>query len=119
MLRKPGTSFKMSHLLADARGVTAIGRHSIKGKTESGLTPEGEGKAKWSGAKLPEGFKLHASHGDQVRHASTARLIKESYSGFKAENMKLAEELGFKCIKNMGFLEERIKATSDPQVLAD
>ena len=112
-------NFRMSHLLKNSKGVTAIGRHSIKGKTPNGLAIEGEGKAAWAGKRLPEGFRLFASHGDQTRHATTAKLMMENYKGFKAENMKLSDELGFKCIKNMPFLEERIKATSDAQVLAD
>ena len=117
-------NLKSSFLWKNAKGVTAIGRHSIKGDAtiegvSSGLSEAGILKAKNSAKRLPAGFRVFVSHGEQKRHLSTAKLMLESYEGFKAENVRLAEDLGFKCMKNVNAIEERIKATSDAQVLAD
>lgn len=100
---------KTSHLLREARGVTAIGRHSIKGDTPSGLTLEGEAKAQWSGRNLPKGFFVSASSGNEPRHQTTAKRMVETFPGKKSMQVRVLEELGFQHVKDKQKMGEIMK----------
>lgn len=117
--RKGPANLKTSHLLQNARGVTAIGRHSIKGKTRSGLTPEGKGKANWAGRNLPPGFKVSARSGELPRQRMTARLMVNAYRGEKEMRIPVVPELGFQWIRNVPEVEKMIGQKGDAGVLAD
>ncbi len=110
---------KTSHLLQNAQGITAIGRHSIKGKTRSGLTPEGKGKAAWAGRNLPSGFKVSARSGELPRQRMTARLMVNEYRGEKEMRIPVVPELGFQWIRNMPEVEKMVGQKGDAGVLAE
>ena len=109
----------MKNLLKQTAGVTAIGRHSIKGKTRSGLTLEGKAKATWSGRNLPQGFKVIARAGELPRQRMTARKIVNAYSGSREMRIPIAPELGFQWFKNMSEVEKMIAQKGDPVVEAE
>lgn len=121
MPRKRNLNARMNqqNLLRQATGVTAIGRHSIKGKTRSGLTPEGKGKARWAGRNLPPGFKVSARSGELARQRMTARLMVNEYRGEKEMRIPVVPELGFQWVRNMPEVERMIGKKGDAGVLAD
>ncbi len=113
------SNLKTSNLIENASGITAIGRHSLKGKGKSGLSRTGWGKAAWAGRNLPKGFKLVTSHGDQIRHSTTARIARSNFKGKKERQMRLRSDLGFGCIKNPEAMVALEKTKSDAALLAD
>ena len=106
-------TMKMQNLLRNAAGVTAIGRHSLKGKTPSGLTTEGESKARWAGRNLPKGFVAVARAGELPRQQSTANVMFYAYRGRRSGGVQTASELGFKHLKEMGAIEKLIEQKGD------
>lgn len=107
--RNPAKRLTQHRLLHDARGVTAIGRHSFKEKTPSGLSKEGIRKAIWSGRHLPVGFKLHARAGELPRQQSTAKVMLWSYRGKKRRGVEEALKLGYMWFKNPSHIDELIE----------
>ncbi|GEM_PF-6690161 len=112
----------MTTLLNQARGVTAIGRHSIKASAavakDTVLSEKGESRARWSGRNLPQGFVVSARAGELPRQRRTTELMLEAYPGFKHPTVVHEPVLGFQWFKDMKALEGMITEHGDAGTLA-
>jgi len=94
-VRNQASRLNQANLLKRARGVTAIGRHSQKGKvSKTQLTELGRSRAKWAGQNLPQGFVVSARRGELPRQGWTARYMVDTYPGQKLKRIPMATALG-------------------------
>lgn len=117
MPKKPQESMKMKRLIAGAIGVTAIGRHSLKSDSSSGLSTKGELKASYAGRNLPKGFDIAVRTGRLPRHQATANKMFYTYPGKRLGGVKIAYELGLGYIKNEPVVDRLIAGSGDAKVL--